>query len=47
MRKKEGNYKVTYQVTFEYNISEDKKKKYTQPATQNVTVTAPVVNESE
>jgi hypothetical protein len=42
MRKKEGTYKVTYQVTFEYTVSEDKKKKYTQPVIQNVTV----VNES-
>ena len=42
MRKKEGTYKVTYQVTFEYTVSENKKKKYTQPVIQNVTV----VNES-
>ena len=38
LRSKAGNYKVTYQVTFEYKNSEDKTIKYTQPATQNVTV---------
>ena len=38
MRTTDGNYKVTYQVTFEYKDSEDKTKKYTQPSTQNVTV---------
>ncbi len=38
MRTTDGNYKITYQVTFEYKDEENKTKKYTQPSTQNVIV---------
>ena len=40
MREQEGNYKVTYQVTFKYQTSENNIKQFTQPVTQNVTVKA-------
>lgn len=40
MREQNGNYKVTYQVTFKYETTEGNIKQYTQPVTQNVTVSA-------